>query len=544
MPAHTRRRPPSMPLPRRPALAARSASLIALLSACGEHTGDDPHAHGPDAARADAASAGPETPRPAHIEPGPGPELPQPPLLVDRDPAPDVLDVELTAREATAEYLPGRPTAVWGYDGQVPGPLLRARRGDRVIVRFRNDLPTATTIHWHGLRVPLEMDGVPVAGGIAPGGAFVYDFVVPDAGTFWFHPHVRSDEQVERGLYAPIIVDDPDEPAVLTGLTERVLVLDDVLLEADGTLADFDYTDDDAPLGAHAAHMGTVMLGRQGNLLLVNGAAHPTLTLDRGRPERWRLINAANARYLRLVAPGWRLTRIAGDAGLLPAPEPVDDGGLLLVPGARTELLVEATDATPATSTLTALPHDRGHGTGDAPAVVLATLNATGRAPEAPLALPQGLRSIDPLGPPVTRATLVLSEKVASPGGHAGHGDSGAATGDETAAPEPVFLINDEVFPDVTPLTAAVGDVVEWAVVNDSEMSHPFHLHGFSFQVVPGDVGAGALAGWYDTVDVPGKATLHLRFQPDDRPGLWMYHCHILEHAERGMIGLVDVTAR
>jgi FtsP/CotA-like multicopper oxidase with cupredoxin domain len=158
--------------------------------------------------------------------------------------------------------------------------------------------------------------------------------------------------------------------------------------------------------------------------------------------------------------------------------------------------------------------------------------------------LPDALRSIEPLGAPATRAQLVLSEKVSTPGGHAGHGDTGAASGGETAAPEPVFLINDEVFPDVTPLTAAVGDVVEWDVVNDSEMSHPFHLHGFSFQVVPGDDGRGGLAGWYDTVDVPGKATLRLRFQPDDRPGLWMYHCHILEHAERGMIGLVDVTTR
>jgi len=517
-------------------------AFAVLLSACGDHGGDDAHAHA-DAAPADAAPAGPES-RPTHFDLEPGPELPQPQPLVDRDPAPGVLEVELTAREATVEYLPGRPTSVWAYDGQVPGPLLRARRGDRVIVRFHNALPTETTIHWHGLRVPLEMDGIPVAGGIAPGGEFVYDFVVPDAGTFWFHPHVRADEQVERGLYAPIIVDEPDEPAALADrhLKERVLVLDDVLLEANGALADFDYTDDDAPLGAHAAHMGTVMVGRQGNLLLVNGAVHPTLTLDRGRPERWRLINAANARYLRLVAAGWRLTRIAGDAGLLPAPEPVGDEGVLLVPGSRVELLVEATDDTPATATLIALPHDRGHGTGEAPAVVLATLNANGRAPATPLALPPVLRTIESLGAPATRARVVLSEKVATPGGHVGHGGSGSASGGETAAPEPLFLINDEVFPEVTPLTAAIGEVVEWDVVNDSEMSHPFHLHGFSFLVVPDDDGRGGLPGWYDTVDVPGKATLRLRFQPDDRPGLWMFHCHILEHAERGMIGLVDVT--
>jgi FtsP/CotA-like multicopper oxidase with cupredoxin domain len=509
------------------------------LAACGG--ADD--AGRPDTA-ADAgldADAAPDpTARPALFAPEPAAEAnddPQPAEFEDLNPDPAIVEVDLTAAETTQAYLPGAPTRVWAYNGRVPGPTLSARPGDRVIVHFHNRLPEATTIHWHGLRVPLDQDGVPVDGGVAPGADRDYDFVVPDAGTFWYHPHVRSDEQVERGLYGAIRVAEP-APLFEVEVRERVLVLDDVLLEADGALADFDYADDDAHLGAHAGHLGTVMLGREGNLLLVNGVANPALRMDRARPERWRVVNAANARYLNLSLPGYRVRRIASSGGLLPAPETVPDTGLVLVPGERADLLVEATADTPDMAVFRSLAYNRGHGTDIRPDVDLARVLASGAAAAASVTLPEPLRALEALASVASHPRVVLNETVAIPGGHDGHG---AANETPEAPAEPVFTINGEVFPEVTPMEAGVGRTVEWDIVNDSQMNHPFHLHGFFFEVPPNAAGENARPGLHDTIDIPRRDTVRIRFQPDDRPGDWMFHCHILEHAERGMIGVLRV---
>jgi FtsP/CotA-like multicopper oxidase with cupredoxin domain len=513
------------------------------LAACGNNA-TDPAGATPDAALEADAAPDPAA-RPALFAPdpaAPADDDPQPAEFEDLNPDPAVVEVDLTASETTQAFLPGAPTRVWAYNGRVPGPTLSARPGDRVIVHFHNRLPEATTIHWHGLRVPLDQDGVPVDGGVAPGADRDYDFVVPDAGTFWYHPHVRSDEQVERGLYGAIRVAEA-APVAEVELPERVLVLDDVLLEADGALADFDYTDDDAHLGAHAGHLGTVMLGREGNLLLVNGVANPALHLDRARPERWRVVNAANARYLNLSLPGYRVRRLASSGGLLPAPEAVPDSGLVLVPGERADLLVEATADTPDTVVLRALAYDRGHGTDSRPDVDLARVQATGVAPAAPLALPEPLRAFEPLESVASHPRVVLNETVAIPGGHEAHGATGDAPAEAAEAPaEPVFTINGEVFPEVTPMEAGVGRTVSWDIVNDSQMDHPFHLHGFFFAVPPNAAGRNARPGLHDTINIPRRDTVRIQFQPDDRPGDWMFHCHILEHAERGMIGVLRVA--
>src|SRR6185369_273003 len=138
---------------------------------------------------------------------------------------------------ADLSIVPGGTTPMWTYDGRVPGPLIRARAGDRVVVHFTNALPEETTIHWHGLRIPAAMDGMPDLSqpAIPPGGGFDYDFVVPDASTFWYHPHVDSAAQVGYGLYGPLIVDDPDEPPGLGD--EVVMVVSDIAIGDDGTLA-------------------------------------------------------------------------------------------------------------------------------------------------------------------------------------------------------------------------------------------------------------------------------------------------------------------
>ena len=145
----------------------------------------------------------------------------------DRNPDPNILEIDLKARLADVT-IGGTAVKVWTYDGLLPGPLIRAKVGDRLIVHFTNELPSPTTVHWHGVRVPIEMDGVPGVSqpDVKTGESFTYDFVLRDAGLYWYHPHVMSAAQVGYGLYGALLVDDPtDSVGVADQLT---LVLSDI----------------------------------------------------------------------------------------------------------------------------------------------------------------------------------------------------------------------------------------------------------------------------------------------------------------------------
>jgi FtsP/CotA-like multicopper oxidase with cupredoxin domain len=430
--------------------------------------------------------------------------------LVDQDPDPDHIEVRVVAGPARWEFMPGKPADVWAYrdgndpddPGRVPGPLLVGKLGDRVTVHFRNELPEATTIHWHGIKIPAPSDGSNISQTpVEPGGEFTYEFTLTDAGTFWFHPHLAADEQIERGLYAPIVVRGADDIAVDA---DRVLVLDDVKLESSGLLSSTITSLD-------------LMVGRQGNVLLVNGQRQPTLAAQARARERWRLLNAANGTFFNVTLPGRTLRVIGWDGGLLA--EPYETDTLLIAPGERYDLLVDLAGAEDDALALQTLHYDRGHELPDLGPRTLATLEL-GPAAAPPRPLPQRWGALEPL--PVTdatpRRTLVLSET-------------------EPASPtdEPRFFINDESFPAVTPVVTAEGALEIWEVQNDAEMDHPFHLHGTFFQVLD-----QPHLGWKDTVNVPTKSTVRfaVRF---DNPGDWMFHCHILEHSERGMMGVLAV---
>lgn len=436
--------------------------------------------------------------------------------LVDVNPDPNVVEVNLVATTASAKYLDGKTADTWAYrDGSVessrpttPGPLLDVPVGAHVIVHFRNELPDATTIHWHGLRVPNASDGTPVAQlPVAPGGTFDYVFDTLDPGTFWYHPHVEGDVQVERGLYAPIVVRGGAEPEVAA---DRVFVLDDVKLEASGKL-----TTGNEPLD--------VMLGRQGNVLLVNGHANATLAVAAGSRERWRFVNAANGRYFNLSLPGHSLLVIGWDGGTLTAPYSAES--LLIAPGERYEILVELDGEVGTAIPLQTLHYDRGHNIPDPGALDLFSVRFASRASTQPAALPASWGTFVPL--PVDASTpirtLVLDEQ-------------------ELGLVEPRFMINGAQYPDVTPIAGVSNAVEIWEIQNHAEMDHPFHLHGTFFQVLDVNGVAPAHLGWKDTVNVPQKQTLRFAVRYGD-PGRWLFHCHILEHAERGMMGELTVTA-
>ena len=434
---------------------------------------------------------------------------------IDLDPDPDVVEVELVAAVGTKEYLTGTIAEVWGYRDAarsggavtVPGPLIETKQGDELVVRVTNELPESTTIHWHGIRLEQQMDGTNLSQlPIMPGETFEYRFVVNDPGSYWYHPHMMADRQIEAGLYAPLIVHGGVTPDVTA---DRYFVLDDVKLDGDGTLVDepssLDY-----------------MVGLQGNVVLVNGVEDATLTVKRGARERLRFVNAANGRFFNLSLPSHSFRVIAWDGGVLP--ETYDATTLLIAPGERYDVLVEPVEPASGSLVLQTLHYDRGHDLPDPGPIDLLTFEFSGTAGELD-PLPSTWGDVTPIAVTASSAvrSFVLSEVE----------DGGDG--------RPRFYINGEAWPFNTPIGAVLGETEIWAIENTAEMDHPFHLHGMFFQVLDIDGVAETRLGWKDTVIVPQLSTLRFAVTYTGE-GMWMYHCHILEHAELGMMGAVDVT--
>lgn len=458
-----------------------------------------------------AFAAGQGCADPVAAPPPTRPELPTLAPAVDRDPDPKVVEVHLEAVAAEVDYRgDGRETQALAYRDEgdpkstatVPGPLIVADVGDTIVVHFTNRIAErTTTIHWHGLRLPAAMDGNPaVSGAVYPDETFTYTFTARDAGLFWYHPHVDNDEQMELGLHGPLLVRAPDEPVVPV---ERVLVLDDVDLDETGQLR-LDPDDED------------VAMGRHGDTILVNGRERPSIEVATGTTERWRIVNAANGRYFALELPGHEFVIVGGDGGSLAAAEITDI--LRVAPGERYDVLVTIA-AEPGTYTwLRSAAVDRGHM--EVPSFDILELRAGEPASEPPVVDPAGfVAAVEPL--PITPQTPTRLFRLAE--------DLDHPTG-------PRFTINDELWPFNTPVEAMQGDLEVWEIENEADGSHPFHLHGFFFQVLSRDGVVAPGPAWKDTVDIGAHELLRLAVRPET-PGMWMFHCQIPEHAEGGMMG-------
>ena len=268
----------------------------------------------------------------------------------DRNPDPDIVEVDFKARVATVEIAPGLKVDAWTYNGTIPGPTIRVKVGDRLIVHFTNNLPRPSTIHWHGLRIPIDMDGVPgySQDPVRPGETFTYDFVVPDAGIYWYHPHVMSAAQVGFGLYGAFLVEDP---------TETVGIADDLVL----VLSDIDVAGDGELLPADTGGTVGMLFGREGNQVLVNGRRLPELVARAGAPQRWRIVNAAKSRYFKLdLGEGNVFRKIGGDGGLTEYSE--DHDFIVLGAGERADVLVAPAGERGSEGLVRSLLHDRGYG--------------------------------------------------------------------------------------------------------------------------------------------------------------------------------------
>jgi FtsP/CotA-like multicopper oxidase with cupredoxin domain len=335
---------------------------------------------------------------------------------------------------------------------------------------------------------------------VPPGGTFDYDFRVPDAGLFWYHPHVDTITEVAGGLYGALVVEDPTEPQGLGD--EVVFVLSDIDIQDDGGLAAI-------PADPIFREFGT-----EGNVVLVNGRAKPELLARAGARQRWRFVNAARSRYFELALPGHVFTQIGTDGGFLTAPRDVDT--IVLAPGERVDLSVAPQGAPGSDLAVQNIPFDRGFGTTYGRSTEdLFSIHLDASSPTSPNPLPSSLRSIDPIDMSAAHQQNVIISYLTD-------GDGG-------------YQINDGG--DDAMLHARVGDVDVWTIENQTDFAHPFHLHGFFFQPLD-DHGQPTLQ-WKDTWNVPahsrGKFVVHY----DARPGNWMYHCHILEHAEIGLMGML-----
>lgn len=432
---------------------------------------------------------------------------------VDLNPDPAIVEIALEARLDMVELAPGLEVEAWTYNGTIPGPLIRVNVGDRLIVHYTNRLPRSSTVHWHGIRVPIEMDGVPGYSQppVETGATFTYDFIVPDAGTYWYHPHVMSAAQVGFGLYGALIVDDPTENVDVRD--EVVLVLSDMHVDDDGALAS---PDSGGTLG--------MVFGREGNHVLVNGRKHPRLVARAGAPQRWRIINAAKSRYFKLdLGRDHVFRKIGGDGGLLERHADLDV--VVLGAGERADVLVRPMGEPGDELLVRSQLHDRGYGSTeyrDAEDLFTIEFADLPVHPAAPLPAPR--REIVPYTTDgSTAVSLVLTLDQDPADGRLAYG------------------INHVPFWKATPILARSGETQVWTIENTTKWSHPLHLHGFFFLVLDPNGDPVRPLEWKDTVDIPFEQTRQLLVRFDDRSGTWIFHCHILDHAEGGMLSAVHL---
>ncbi|MFP5335725.1 MAG: multicopper oxidase family protein [Actinomycetes bacterium] len=450
-----------------------------------------------------------------------------------------VVTRQLRAAPSTVD-LGGRTVRTWTYDGVLPGPEIRVTAGDELRVRLVNDLPDPTTVHWHGVALRNDMDGVPglTQDPVAANGEFDYAFVVPHPGTYFFHPHVGV--QLDAGLYAPLVVEDPDEQGQYD--EDVVLVLDDwthgwgddpeqILdrMRRDGMpmgdmgMPGMDHggmSMDDAmpspkqPLGADTgdvAYPAHLVGGRLPQ-------APFTVESSPGRRIRLRVVNAGSDTAYRFAVGGHRLTVTHTDGF---AVQPVEVDTLVLGMGERYDVVVTAGEGA---FPIVAVPEGKGDPHGMA---VLRTAAGPTPSPSArPTELDGQLLTYEDLRP-TDDVALDPREPDRELRLDLQMGDGGRR-----------WLINGAAFGDHEELELASDERVRLVLRNASMMFHPMHVHGHTFALAAGQ-GPGIRK---DTVNVLPMETLALDLQADN-PGRWGVHCHNIYHAELGMMTVLSYVA-
>jgi FtsP/CotA-like multicopper oxidase with cupredoxin domain len=406
-------------------------------------------------------------------------------------------------------------TSIWGFDGRAPGPEIRVAKGARIQRRLVNDLPQATSVHWHGIHIDNAMDGVPglTQEAVQPGSHFDYDFVAPDAGTYWYHAHNRSMEQVARGMYGALIIEEPNPIDVDR---EEILILDDWLIDPDTAQIDSNFG---APHDLSHA-------GRMGNYITTNGVYNLAFSTRRHERMRLRLINASNARIFALRLDGLAGWTVALDGMPLAKPEDVTDT-IVLGPAQRVDLIVDVVADVGETAHIAHLNQNE---TFSQVAFEVGAGGADNRR-GVPLALPPNDHAVVDL-----EAATPLTLKME--GGAMGGLRSATLGGEMKSMREIVAAGRFWAFNgaadgvDGPPFAElARGEHVRIAIGNDTSFQHTMHLHGMHFHEIGQD---GRLGPLRDTTLVDRGEVREIAFVADN-PGQWLFHCHMLSHAAAGM---------
>jgi len=429
------------------------------------------------------------------------------------------LEVDLTIGSTIFSFN-GQRGNLFSYNQQIPGPRLEVSAGDRVRIRATNRLSESTNLHYHGLHISPQDSADNIFLELSPGETYTYEFTIPEnhySTTAYYHPHLHGSvaDQVFAGLGGIFVVrGELDEIPEVKAAQEEFIFL-----------KDFDLAQETR--GRHSR-----MIGREGSTLTVNGEVNPSFTLPAGGLLRLRMVNASNARFYRLQLENHPFYLIATDAGAIASPRQLSE--LLLSPGERAEVLVKG-DAESAEYRLLNLPYNRvgmmgsammGEGMmgnrgmmrndNDSPQT-LATLTYSGEVESQPL--PETLIPVEGLPEPETVRELTLNH-----GMFPGRGMQ--------------FLINGQAFdPQRVDTRVTVGTVEDWIIRNTGTLDHPFHLHTNPFQVITRNGEAVRDRAWKDTVLVPRGERIRIRIPFQDFAGKTVYHCHILDHEELGMMG-------
>lgn len=434
-----------------------------------------------------------------------------------------LLVVDLEAKP-TRVQLGDRSANLLTYNGQVPGPRLEAKPGDTVQIRFTNQLSQPTNLHYHGLHIPPTGTGDDVFLEILPGESHTYEFQIPQnhpAGTFWYHPHYHGlvAEQLFGGLAGLFIVRGAlDDIPEIQAAQEEFIVLKDFSLSRTGNILS-------------PGHMAQ-MTGRIGDLLTANGQFNPSMTINQGGLLRLRFLNASSSRFFWLSLEDHPFYLIATDGGAIAEPIELDD--LILAPGERAEVLVRG-NREPGQYHLLNHPFNpaqdmmgrggMGHGStmggfqnrGNSETV--ATLTYSG--PTTETSLPSRLIAVEALPEPQTVRQFTLN-----------HGMGQGM----------VFLINGQMFDHTRVDTqVALNTIEDWEIINTGTMAHPFHVHVNKFQVISRNGQSSPYLAWKDVVSVSPGERVQIRIAFKDYSGRTVYHCHVLDHEDRGMMGILEI---
>ncbi|MBX2836580.1 MAG: multicopper oxidase family protein [Gammaproteobacteria bacterium] len=433
----------------------------------------------------------------------------------------------LTPKAGKAKIVgPSLPaTDIWGFDGQVPGSLIRTTLGESLDIRVHNALDVPTAVHWHGVRLPNSMDGVAglTQAAIEPGDTFRYEFKAPDAGTYWYHSHVNAYEQVGRGLYGPLIIDEPEPPLVDRDL---IWMIDDWRLLEDASISD------DFGAGHDLSHAGRI-----GNVPTVNGRFRDVVRVRTGERIRLRLINASNARNFALSFGDLQPTVIAVDGQ---AVKPMTAKDPIVVGAAgRVDLILDMTgDPGSTQQVMDGFYRDSFLLT----KFVYLDEPLRDSALDTSIALP---------APQLPEPDLLNAhnQTVTIAGGAMGGLQRAKLDGEwmslrEIAQQGYIWSINDVVGNklEMQPLIdAKKGESIRLTIENKTRFPHPMHLHGHHMKLLSIDHSPLKEPRWVDSPLVMPNQVVELAFVADN-PGRWLFHCHALEHHAAGLGTLVQVS--